>query len=414
MNIETEVLASGAVLRLSGRLDAASAGQLQAAAGELVRDGRHRLRLDAAQLEYLSSAGLRVLVRLRRDLDAVHGSLAIVQPSAFVRDTLRMSGLESLLAAAADTPRAEPPPAAPTAAAVDPIAGMAIETHRLDAAGRIALDVHVGWTPWQALGPAAYRDVALARPRFGLGIGAPAPTAADAARRLGDFVAAAGCVAWLPTDGAETPDFLEQAAQFVPRLQTVQALVGTGTFSHLLRFRPRDGAAVAHLDELLAQALTETGAEAVAAVVLAEAEGLVGAALSRSPASLNRGEQPGEFPAIRDWIAFCGERLYRRTQTLVVAFAGRGAAAASLPTLAPWPGTDLHLHAHVMAWPFRPFPQGVVDLETAVAAVTTDSAPLGLLHLLADDRPLVGLGRSAFVRGACWCAPLQPLSEVRR
>jgi hypothetical protein len=297
---------------------------------------------------------------------------------------------------------------------VDPIAGMAIETHRLDAAGRIALDVHVGWAPWQALTPAAYRDIALARPRFGLGLGAPAADSSEAARRLGDFVAAAGCVAWLPTDGAETPDFLEQAAQFVPRLQAVQALVGTGSFSHLLRFRPRDAGATVPLDELLAQALSATGAETVAAVVLAEAEGLVGAALARSPEHRNADEQPGEFPAIRDWIAFCGERLYRRTQALVVAFAGRGAAAASMPTLAPWPGTDLYLHAHAMAWPFRPFPQGVVDLDTAVAAVTTDSAPLGLLHLLADDRPLVGLGRSALVRGACWCAPLLPLAEVRR
>ena len=422
MKIVTRILPSGAVLHLAGRLDAAWAGPLQAAAGELVRDGRHRLRLDAAELEYLSSAGLRVLLRIRRELDAVNGSLAIVNPSAFVRDTLRMSGLESLLAA--DDEFAEPTsvtsavavgvaaPGSPEAGA-QAIAGMDIETHELDATGRVTLQIHAGWTPWQGMGPAAYREVALPEPRFGLGVGAPAANAAEAAGRLGDFVAAAGCVVWLPGDGAETPDFVEQAAQFVPRLQAVQALVGEGTFSHLLRFRPTLPASIAPLEELLEQALQVAGSQAVAAVILAEAEGLVGAALARSPALRQAHEDPGAFPAVRDWIAFCGERVHRRAQTLIVAFAGRAAAVARLPILTPAPGTDLHLHAHGVAWPFRPFPQGRVDLATAVRAVTADSAPLGLLHLLTDDRPLVGLGRTALVRGACWCAPLELTAEVQ-
>ena len=199
----------------------------------------------------------------------------------------------------------------------------------------------------------------------------------------------------------------------MPRLQTIQALVGEGVFSHLLRFQPATPGTGAPLSALLEQAMAATASDAVAAVLLAETEGLVGASLARSPGLIREGDRPGEFPAIRDWLAFCGERLHRRTQSLVVAFACRERVVGSLPALASTPArAGLHLHAHAVAWPFRPFPQGVVDVEAAVRAVTDESAPLGLLHLLIDDRPAIGLGESAFLRGACWCAPLRRGMEV--
>lgn len=416
MKIDIEIGESHSTLRIAGRLDAAWAGHFHAAAGELLRDGRHRIRIDASDLEYLSSAGLRTLLKIRRELDAVNGSLAIVRASVFVRDTLRMSGLDSLLVGEETLARApativEPPvPMTPSAPV---IAGMQVEPHELDPGGSIAVRVHAGWTPWARVGASDLREIAFPRPRIGLGIGASAQGATDALGRLGEFVVAAGCLVWLPGDGAESPDFLEQEEQLVPRLHTVQALVGEGAFSHLLRFRPTTPGAVVNIDDLIVQAMSATGAEAVAAVILAEADGLVGAALARSPGLIGPADRPGEFPEIRNWMAFCGERLHRRSQALVVAFACRESASADLPMLATMPlGAGLRIHAHAVAWPFRPFPQGMVDLDSAVRAVAAENSPLGLLHLLADDRPVVGLGRSAFVRGACWCAPLRRSMEA--
>ena len=416
MKIETQISESCAVLRLTGRLDAAWAAHFHAAVGELVRDGHHRLRIDASALEYLSSAGLRVLLKARREVDAVHGSMAIARASAFVRETLRMSGLESLLApdGEAEAPAA-PAPAAPAAPpAAEPVAGMRFERHLLDASAGVDLHVHTGWKPWDVVAADDFAEMEFPRHRFGLGIGAPGNGAEDARGRLGDFVAAAGCLAWMPGDGAESPDYLEQEDRFVPRLHTVQALAADGAFSHLLRFRPEARDGFVTLDDLLEQALDATGADAAAAVILAEIEGLVGVALSRSPGLIQPGERPGEFPEIRNWMAFCGERLHRRSQALVVAFAGREGAAASLPHLPPMPfRPGLRAHAHAVVVPFLSLPQGVVDFESTVRAAFAESAPLALMHLLADDRPIGGLGQSAFIRGACWCAPLRTPKEVR-
>jgi hypothetical protein len=33
--------------------------------------------------------------------------------------------------------------------------------------------------------------------------------------------------------------------------------------------------------------------------------------------------------------------------------------------------------------------------------------PLAVMHLVDDMRPAVGLGQSALIRGACWCAPVK-------
>jgi hypothetical protein len=62
----------------------------------------------------------------------------------------------------------------------------------------------------------AVRVLRGARPRDIPFIGAPGRNEEEARTRYGEFVAAAGCV--LPGDGAERPDYLEQAERFVPGL----------------------------------------------------------------------------------------------------------------------------------------------------------------------------------------------------
>ena len=54
------------LLTLKGRLDAASAPQLKQQIESLFEQGRYRLVLDMAELEYLASPGLRVLIEARK------------------------------------------------------------------------------------------------------------------------------------------------------------------------------------------------------------------------------------------------------------------------------------------------------------------------------------------------------------
>jgi hypothetical protein len=56
-------------------------------------------------------------------------------------------------------------------------------------------------------------------------------------------------------------------------------------------------------------------------------------------------------------------------------------------------------------FPLRPLKRGSGDVAATVADITV-SEPLGLLHLLDDPEPVLGTGRSGFVRGRVWFAPL--------
>lgn len=414
MKCETQIQGNHAVISVSGRLDAAWAEHFHGAVQEAIRDGHHHVRIDASELIYVSSAGIRSLLRIHRELAAVKGSFGIIRASTLVADTLRLSGLEQLMPVEDAAPAVNAPPVVSASPVITEqgVPGICFETHAIASQGQIVARVWDGWKPWQPVAAGDLVEIGLPRQVFGIGIGAAGRDVDDVRARYGEFVAAAGCLAWLPGDGSDTPDYLEQEERFVPRLHVIQALTGDGNFSHLLRFRPEEKGAFLTLSDLFLQVFQATKANAAAMVILAEVEGLVGAALSRSPGMIQASDRPGDFPEVRNWMAFCGERVHRQSQALVVAFASRDPSHATAPYLMSLPSrTEIHAHSHAVVLPFRSLPQGVVELESSVRAAFEESEPRGLLHLIEDNRPAIGLGQSAFIRGACWCAPLQFSTE---
>lgn len=414
MNIEIQTFASGAILRAAGRIDATSSDHLLTVVRQAIREGHHRILLDASAVDYLSSAGIRALLKIRRETDAVSGSFGVVRAAPFVQDTLRMSGLEGFLLPDGEM---EQMCAAPSGESPAPAAGAPstrIETQELDARAGVRVDMYRGWTPWDPVTPAAIRTFSFERSRFGLGIGADGADARDATGRFGEFVALSGAVLWMPGDDAARPDFLEQTDRFIPRMHTLQALAGEGSFSHVLRVKPDASGAPCGFSELYAGALAATGSNAAALVGLVEAEGLVGAALARSPGRIGAEDQPGRFPDIREWMSFCGERVHGQSLALLVAFVARDNAGPLASHLKPLPSRPgLRVHAHAAALGYRPLPRGVTDVSASVRMALEDNVPAGVLHLMEDSRPAVGLGESACIRGVCWCAPVQSVLEAR-
>ena len=413
MKLTTTAYPDRLEIAAEGRLDAAWAEHFLEATRRAVREGHHQLCLDASGLSYLSSAGLRSLLLTHREVTAVRGSFRIVRASDFVVQTLRTSGFDSLLALSAGAAEPEKPvtPASPAPAPGGwSIAGAEVETIPLDTAPPMR-GAHLGrWAAWSPIAPGACPDIELGATQVALGLGTPGEDV-DIRERLGDFISVAGCTAFLPGDGSEAPDYLVGTGQYVPRLRIADALRATGAFSHLLRFHPREAGAPLTLDQVLEGAFATTRSAGVAAVILAEIEGLVGVSWARSPGLLTADTRAAEFPAVREWLSFCGERVHGGALALVVVFAStqpppKGVAIPPLPSRPGW-----HVHAHAAVFPYRPLPNGKLDLAVTVQQLFAGAAPQALLHLVEDDRPALGLGHSAFIRGACWCAPLQFSSE---
>src|SRR6266487_764076 len=113
-------------LQLKGRLDANWADRVGSAIESAIRAGQHHLDLDLAQVDYLSSAGIRVLVKYYKQLKTAHGTLRVVRTTEAVLSVLQLSGIAGLLAAAAETP---PPAESPAQISRWERNGVAFEAH---------------------------------------------------------------------------------------------------------------------------------------------------------------------------------------------------------------------------------------------------------------------------------------------
>ena len=94
--VEIEERAGRLVLRLRGELDIDTAPKLLAAVQEVLTPGR-AVVVDLAELTFVDSSGLGVLVTVWRRAQQVGAQLAVANPTADVAMTLQITGLDQVL-----------------------------------------------------------------------------------------------------------------------------------------------------------------------------------------------------------------------------------------------------------------------------------------------------------------------------
>jgi anti-sigma B factor antagonist len=91
MNIETRIDGINIIATVVGEIDGKSAPQVQAELLAALQSGS-RLLVDMSGVVYLSSAGLRMLLLLYRQVAAKKGRVVLVGVSEEIRDTMAMTG----------------------------------------------------------------------------------------------------------------------------------------------------------------------------------------------------------------------------------------------------------------------------------------------------------------------------------
>ena len=81
---------------VTGRLDTNTAPDLEAAVNENRQDAKI-VKLDFTNLDYISSAGLRVVLIFHKTMEASGGKLIIFKPKEEVMDVFDMTGFSSFL-----------------------------------------------------------------------------------------------------------------------------------------------------------------------------------------------------------------------------------------------------------------------------------------------------------------------------
>ncbi len=107
MQLDTEQLDDILIGRLKGRLDAATSDNVQQTLLASVDDGTTKMALDLEGLEYISSAGLRVLLMAHKKLAQTKGKLVIFGLQDYIQEIFEIAGFTTILTLAADQAAAE-------------------------------------------------------------------------------------------------------------------------------------------------------------------------------------------------------------------------------------------------------------------------------------------------------------------
>ena len=83
-------------LGITGRLDTTTAPNLEAVINELSKDIKE-LVFDMSELEYISSAGIRVLLGAYKKMRSNNGIMRIEKANETVREVFEMTGLLQML-----------------------------------------------------------------------------------------------------------------------------------------------------------------------------------------------------------------------------------------------------------------------------------------------------------------------------
>ncbi len=401
-----------AELVLVGSLDSSWSSYFSDRIDEVVRAGALDVVVDMAGVSYLSSNGIGILVRYHRQMRKIGGRFRIVADSEAVSHVLRLTGVWQLLHDDAGSPEVKQ---APTAKCET------IERERMvlqvfpSASGGAAERLELMGDPARLFGRGYdardERTWSAVPEAVAFGLGALGPSFEACRGRFGEFLAVAGVAAYRPTAGPGRPDFEQTAGAFVPAVRVLYGLAFPAQRATVVRFEAKGepGSASVPLSQIADACLDQAGGGMVGLVLAGETDGLVGAALRRSPVGIPNGVDAFAHPDVRDWLSLTPEPEHSRSTALLVGVATRTAGAALAPFVRPLAGegsAELMGHFHAAVVPYRPLPGGAIELAATVSLLFEPGRIDSILHLLGDSRSIVGAGESTFSRGVFWYVSL--------
>ena len=99
MTIAIEPTAAATIVPLQGQINSANAAAIEAQVLALVDGGTKNLILDFAGLDYISSAGLRMVLVVAKRLKQESGLLVLCGMQPHVREVFEISGFDKIIPA---------------------------------------------------------------------------------------------------------------------------------------------------------------------------------------------------------------------------------------------------------------------------------------------------------------------------
>ena len=406
-------------LVLKGRLDAASSESLDKEIDEIVHSGGRHIGLDMGSVTYMSSAGIRSLLRNFKEFRKFGGSICVKNPSTSVSTVLKLTKLEALLSGAKPEDRSandEQSGEQKWKKLAHDIPGLSCEIRKSASASPFRC---VTYGDPGKLGKMKFQkddmhSVRLDDDDFSIGIGAFGVDYEDCIGRFGEFIAVSGCAACLPSDDTKFPDFVSKKENLLPELKVLYSIGFKGEPSTSIRFETPPEKRRTGISDILGIALGASKTQTLGIVMVAESAGLVGASLKSSPVA-DGDLDFFKHPEIRSRLDFSPERIFDRSMVLVCGVVSMLENAKSSEFLRPagsFSGKNIYGHLHAAVFSFHALPKSEIDLRKTVQDLFEDRKLLGLIHLICDSREISGIGESLFAGGVMWTGEITQSDNV--
>jgi len=384
-------------IHLEGRLDASWAGHLDDYLNSLVREGCHRIVLNMKGVQYLSSAGIRILVSQYKKIKVIGGLFVLEDLSDQVSEVLKMVGMINILTEGV-----------PETAPVKKVESQFLEISQFrfnqEEISKEQMSVRLDGDPALSLS-SSFTASDNRKTRFGahhyaIGVGAIGEGFEDCRNRYGEFLALGEALVYKPSDGSKMPDYTLKSGRLEPEINALFSIQAEGTFSNRVSFDPIELNTSITMEDLASGFEKVTGHRQFLFLMIAESAGLVGMSLSAPPVG---GKSLFEFPDIRENINFTTEPAYSRMLTVSLGFYSSDPGEALKAFLRPVkPGSSASIHTHTAVFPFQALPKMESSAAKLVMHLFESSIVEDVLHLIHDSREIAGLGDSAFKQGVAW------------
>lgn len=85
------------VFKLVGRLDSNTSPGFEEKVSMAIQNDSKNMVMDFESLDYISSAGLRVILKTTKDLKRIDGKIVLCSMQDYVREVFEISGFDALL-----------------------------------------------------------------------------------------------------------------------------------------------------------------------------------------------------------------------------------------------------------------------------------------------------------------------------
>ena len=391
-------------LALTGRIDAMSVGEIGRRLDTLLTAGERIIGADLDGVNYISSAGIRILLTAQKKLLRVDGQIVLAHVHEEILDILKMTGLNALFRMGATREKAAE------------VVGKKIwdKTPRTGTLNNIPFTYVEKDAPLGSVtllgdtGPltrAAYEEKDLVtipsdEMKFGLGLGSLGRKWDHFKGLFGEAMVIEHNLFFYPAIKKPAVDFMlwSHGNPSIP-YRFLNGLAFQGAYRYIASFESADHPV--SLDDLIRGLFKLSDADLLGVVLIGESKGMWGMHLRRVPVRASH-DEPEEniFSAARihDWMDLPVEPRFSNHAVAAVGIAARERRLLSRPMRTCLSeGQDFHMHGGIFERSlFSAEPAG---FEDELLHVLTEFEPLCIQHLM---------GRSLFRNGVVGVVELEP------